>query len=431
MILNVLKELLEELISHRSYKRDIEQIEELRFKAIRAAHKYHFENNKFYNKYVKSKGLSSEITKSDYPKILVPSETFKSYPSDFPEENVEEFSKWLRNVSSIPVPQLKGKRKSLEQMLMDFDKEGIFLGFSSGTSGKMTFLPRDEYTRKKLVDSYVTTVESHVELYKGKEIFILGIPKRSYLQIAWNGKNVANAISPGNVYFTFEDLSADIVRIRSGKTKGIKDKLLAKAMDLFLPRVERKAVEKTITILQEQNGKRVIFLAPPWFIAKVSSEILEKGIEIKLREDSIVSSTGGFKGREPIDRRKLNKLIEEALGVPSDRYTDLYGMTESNSIIMECLEGHVKHFPPWIEPILFDENLEPIEPNGKTTGRYGFLEPSIVSYPGFILTGDKITVDWDGCDQDDLNGPVILKIERISGVEERGCAGTLSRTFEG
>ena len=431
MIINTLKELLQKLIRPETYKADVKEVEKLRFQAIRASHKYHYDNNKFYNKYIKSKGLGSQITRSDYHKILIPSETFKSYPMEFPEDDLYEFSKWMDNIASVNIPTLKGKVGSLEEMLERFDKAGIFIGFSSGTSGKMTFLPRDEYTRQMLVESYVSTVEAHVEIYKGKENFILGIPRKSYLQIAWNGRNVANAISPGKVFFAFDELPADIVRLRTGKAKGIKDKLIKATMNLLLPRIERKAIEKMIKALKEKRGERVILLAPPWMLQAISKEIIGRGIDVELREDSIISSTGGFKGREPIERKELNKLIRDAFGISPDRYTDLYGMTESNSIIMECLEGHTKHFPPWIEPILFDDNLEPIEPNGKTKGRYGFLEPSPISFPGFILTGDQVTVDWDGCDMDDIDGPVITNIERIAGVEERGCAGALSRTFEG
>ena len=427
----VIMELLDKLIRPESYYADEKEIRELRFKAIKAAHKYHYENNQFYRKHCKSKGIGDEITEKDLPKLLIPSEVYKSYPMDFPEENVREFTNWLRGVSSVEIPEIEGKPRSLDDMLERFDRKGLLLGFSSGTSGRMTFLPRDKFTQEMLVKSYVATVDANVKLEKGKEYFILGIPKKSYLQIAWNGRNTSNAISPGNVFYAFEELSADIVRIRTGKLKNFKERIMRKLISLMLPRVERKAEEKLIKKLQEFKGRRVIFLAPPWMIANVARKIIERGIDARLREDSIISSTGGFKGRKPIDRKELNRLIEEAFGVSADRYTDLYGMTESNSIIMECFAGHVKHFPPWIEPILFDEQLEPIEPHGKTVGRYGFIEPSSLSFPGFILTGDRITVDWDGCDQDNLNGPVVLNIERITGVEERGCAGVLSRTFEG
>ncbi len=423
--------MLDNLVRPEQYRANLKEVKNLRLKAIKAAHKYHFENNEFYNKHCKAIGTGSEIDEKNFYQVLIPSEVFKSYPMDFPEENVEEFVKWLQGVSSIKVPAIDGSFKSLDDMLYEFDRRGILLGFSSGTSGRMTFLPRDKLTQNNLIKSYIATVNANVKLEMGKEYFVLGIPGKSYLQIAWNGRSVAEAISPGNVFYAFDELKADIVRIRTGVIKNFKEKLIGKLAGFMLPRIEKKAEEKILNKLKELKDRRIIYLAPPWILANVANRILDNGIDVKLHEDSIISSTGGFKGRKAIDRKELNKLLEEALGISSDRYTDLYGMTESNSIFMECFSNHVKHIPPWIEPFLLDDQLEPIEPHGKTTGRFGFIEPSALSYPGFILTGDKVTIDWDGCDSDDLNGPVILEIERLKGVEERGCAGVLSRTFEG
>jgi len=429
--METLENLIDQLIRSDLYKADYDEVKKLRIKAIKAAHKYHFENNMFYKRHCKAIGIGKEIYEKDLYQVLVPSEVFKSYPMDFPEENVSEFIEWLRGISTIKIPNIYGSFKSLDNMLYEFDKKGVLLGFSSGTSGRMTFLPRGKKTQEYLVRSYISTVTANVKLEMGKEYFVLGIPKKSYLQIAWNGRNVAETISPGNVFYAFDELKADIVRIRTGMTKNFKEKLISSLAGFMLPRVERKAEERILNKLLELKGRRIIFLAPPWILANIAKRILDKGVEVRLHEDSIISSTGGFKGRKVIDRKELNKLLEEALGINSDRYTDLYGMTESNSIFMECFANHVKHIPPWIEPILLDDQLEPIEPHGKTTGRFGFIEPSALSYPGFILTGDKVTIDWDGCDADDLNGPVILSIERIKGLEERGCAGALSRTFEG
>ena len=196
----------------------------------------------------------------------------------------------------------------------------------------------------------------------------------------------------------------------------------------MLPRIEKSAIKKMASKLNELKEQRVIFLAPPFLIVETARYILEAGIDIKLRENSIIASTGGFKGRAVTSRKEMNKLIEEAFRISSHNYLDLYGMTESNSIIMECTEANLKHIPPWKEVFLFDENLEVIEPHGKVTGRYGFIEPSSTSFPGFILTGDRITVDWDGCSECNKTTPVVVNIERLPTEEGRGCSGVLAKT---
>jgi len=421
--------LLEKLISPKAYFMPEDKIRELRHKAIIEAHKYHYGNNKYYREYCESKGIGLSITPSDFPKLLIPDSVFKSYPMDFPEQDIPAFAKWLQYISSVSIPQdLPSSTGTLEEMLNEFYKRDILLGFSSGTSGRMTFLPRDKQTRENLVKSYVSTVDAHVKLDKGNTYFVLSIPEESYLQIAWNGKNVSNALSPGKAYFAMKHLKADFIRIRTGKLKNFKERVIKGLSNLLAPRIQKKAEELTIKYLRQLKDKKLVFLAPPYMIASVARKIIERGIDAKLHPESIITSTGGFKGRTPIEQEEMYRLIKEAFGLDKHRYPDLYGMTESNSIAMECLEGLHKHFPPWIEPILLDENMEPIEPDGKVTGQYGFLEPSILSYPGFILTGDRLTVNWDGCDACNRNTPIIEKIERMPTVEGRGCSGVLART---
>ena len=163
------------------------------------------------------------IDEKDFHKILIPDEIFKSYPMDFPKDDVLNFVKWLSNVVSVPIPEGITSAKDIDDLLRQFDEKGLLLGFSSGTTGRMTFLPRDKLTQDYLVKSYVATVLGNVKLELGKEYFVLAIPRETYLQIGWNGRMVANAISPGNVFFAIDKLDAKIIRIRTGKLKNFKE----------------------------------------------------------------------------------------------------------------------------------------------------------------------------------------------------------------
>ena len=431
-MLDALKEILNKLITPENFFKDPEEVKKLRLKAIKAAHKHHYKNNPYYHKMCKSKEIGEDITEKDLPQLLIPDKVFKSYPMEFPEDAPLEFKKWLSKVTSVDIERINiTKTSSLEGLLSQFYEQGILLGFSSGTTGRLTFLPRDKYTQSMLVKSYVASVDSTVKLNKGKDYFILGIPEKTFLQVGWNGRNVAEAISPGRVFYGFGPLKADLIRMRNRGPKNIKEKLMNTLAGFMLPRVEKNAIKKMTNKLIELNGQRVIFLAPPFLIVETARYILENGLNVKLTEDSIIASTGGFKGRAVTSRGEMNKLIEEAFGINSNHYLDLYGMTESNSIIMECTEANLKHIPPWKEVFLFDENLEVIEPDGKVTGRYGFIEPSSTSFPGFILTGDRITVDWDGCSEDNKTTPVVVNIERLPTEEGRGCSGVLAKTVGG
>jgi len=223
-LLDNLNEILSELIRPEAYYMDSNTIKELRTKAIKIVHKIHYENNKYYHDLCKTRGVSETIDEKDFHKILIPDEVFKSYPMDFPEDDVPNFVKWLSNVISVPIPEGITSAKDIDDLLRQFDEKGLLLGFSSRTTGRMTFLPRDKLTQDYLVKSYVATVLGNVKLELGKEYFVLAIPRETYLQIGWNGRMVANAISPGNVFFAIDKLDAKIIRIRTGKLKNFKEK---------------------------------------------------------------------------------------------------------------------------------------------------------------------------------------------------------------
>ncbi len=423
--------LIYDLIRPENYFKDPNEVRNLRYKAIKMAHRYHFNNNEFYHKYCKSKGIGEEISEKDFHKLLIPAEVFKSYDLEFPEREPVRFKQWLDYVSTVKLGFTPKATKSLDSFLAQFYERGLLIGYSSGTSGTLTFLPRDKFTQDILVKSYIAAVEATVKLNKGKDKYVLGIPKETFLQVGWNGRSVAEALSPGNVFYGFDSLSADVVRLRMRGPRGIKEAIMNSLIKVMLPRVERKAIEKMVKKLLEWKNERVIFLAPPFLLVDTARYAIEHGIDLTLSEDSILASTGGFKGRKVTSREEMNKLIEDVFGIPANQYLDLYGMTESNSIMVECLEASKKHVPPWKEIFLFDENMELIEPNGKVTGQYGFIEPSSKSFPGFILTGDRITVDFDGCSEDDKKTPIVESLERLPKVEGRGCSGVLARTVGG
>ncbi|MCD1295273.1 hypothetical protein CUJ83_09705 [Methanocella sp. CWC-04] len=423
--------LIEGLVSQNNYYRDQKEVRELRNKAIRMSHKHHFENNAFYRKFCKAKGITEEVSPKDFHDLLVPDGVFKSYELENPEKEPLKFKKWVDGIASIKTDFIPKKTNSLEEMLEEYDRNGMFLGYSSGTSGKLTFLPRDGFTRSMIVRSYVEAVDATVKINKGKDHFVLGIPGKTFLQVGFNGRTTAEDLSPGNIFFAMKELKSDIVRIRMRGPRSPKEYAMNELIKRMMPGMENNAVSGLAGELLKRKNERVIFMAPPFLIVNTARYVLDNGLDAKLSQDSILASTGGFKGRKVTSRDDMNRLIKEAFGVDENRYIDLYGMTESNSIMVECMEGNNKHIPPWMEVVLFDDHMEPIEPKGKVTGYYGFLEASSRSFPGFIMTGDKITVDYDGCSACDKKTPVVSGIGRAPLTEGRGCAGVLSKTVGG
>src|SRR5690606_22334799 len=147
---------------------------------------------------------------------------------------------------------------SLDSFLQEFYSNGMLLGFSSGTSGKLTFLPRDSFTQSMLIRSYTEEIDATLKLNKGKENFILGITKKTFLQVCFNGKVVANSISPGNVFHAFEELKADIIRLRMRGPRSSKEKVMNYFIKKMLPRIEKKAITSIVGQLEKNQGKRIV-----------------------------------------------------------------------------------------------------------------------------------------------------------------------------
>jgi hypothetical protein len=150
----------------------------------------------------------------------------------------------------------------------------------------------------------------------------------------------------------------------------------------------------------------------------------KEGIYMKL-ESSQVLTGGGWKAEEDkrLPEEIFRKKVEDVLGIPQNHYHDVYAMSECSSVFLSC-EGHYKHIPPVIIPFVLNEELNHI--GYKKFGRFAFIDPLPNSYPGFIITGDRVRL-LEHCPKCDRDGPVLdVEVSRLPGVEGRGCAAVMA-----
>jgi hypothetical protein len=110
-------------------------------------------------------------------------------------------------------------------------------------------------------------------------------------------------------------------------------------------------------------------------------------------------------------------------------------MTELNSFSVSC-EHHNYHFLPWLTVLALDhETGQPLPRKGKQTGRAAFFDMTHDGTWGGIVTGDKITVDFDNhctCGRTSLciDGKV-QRFTEITGDDDKiTCAATPSAQAE-
>ncbi|MBC7080838.1 MAG: hypothetical protein H5T44_01075 [Thermoplasmatales archaeon] len=399
------------------------KINKLRLDAIKEAFNYHYSKNLFYQKYCRENNVSMENIKGekDLSKIpLLQDKFFKSYPS----ENPKELYEWLYRVCSVDIGKYDFNGKSLQDFLTWAEEKlnGV-VTHSSGTSGKFSFMFRDEITTKRMFYSADKTLLFSIAKPRDNAQFVYPGPIKTHLTMGrWISEGTKIFNEKDRHFLTERALTIDIVRILSGQVKGIGDKLKF----MLIKKAMQKGQLRLINLLKEieKERKQVYILTFPYQLNDLMNLMEEEGFYLNLPKDSVIITGGGWKIYEDkkVSSEEFAKRIEEFFGIDINNYRDVYGMSEMNGLALECEERY-KHIPPWIYPMIIDENNE-ISNCGE--GRFIFLDPASNSYPGFIITGDELKL-LESCPECGRSGYVIEgEIKRAKGEESKGC-GNLMR----
>lgn len=407
----------------------------LRFKAIKYAFNHHYTNCSFYHRFCKELDVKPDDikTEDDFKKIpLISDILFKDYP-----EPGSDFINWLKKiyVGDFPDLHVKTGKGFFDRVIDSLQKNDITMVFSSGTSGKFSFVPRDKTTwgRQMYVCSRIFEFSSY-DFYQTSKYKILWLgpnPRKTHLYIGRLTLMLLDLFNENNVHFGIrQELTTEAIKILMGTTTGLSGRFKSSVLRPFLACEENKIMERFIGLLEEVEKKDELvgIGGTPFFIEFLLSKIEKKGLKFDI-EGGFVVTAGGWKtfsGME-IPGKELRGRIEKYLGIPQDNCRDIYGMVECNALNVSC-EGHYKHIPHSIlYPMVLDENSEPI--GFDEYGRFAFLDPLSNSYPGFIMTGDKVKI-LEHCPVCDRPGPVIVgDVSRMSGIQDRGCGATLARMF--
>jgi long-chain-fatty-acid---luciferin-component ligase len=400
----------------------VDQARATQLKSIKYAFTRHYTHNRFYHNYCEEENVRPDDIKTydDLEKIpLIPDSTFKQHPSG------KGLAYWLTVIftGDLPKVTIKGANPSFEDVINAFNAAGLIVTHSSGTSGRFTVLPRDVRT---LLDFQYSIGKLTVCL--SDDLFIQHtlslMPKQSqsgHMTIAYT-----TAYLPELYYDVRNPLDLHISADMTLKAMTAEEAASASAGERM-----RKTVENTIKWLErhEKTPDTIRLLGPPVLIFELLGELERRGRRFEFGERGMVMTGGGWKvSTDPDISSVFRKRVEETLGVPETRCTDLYGMSEMNTMAYTCPEGHYFHIPyTWLKPMVLDKNLAPAGYGER--GRFAFLDALGASYPGFIIGGDEVQMR-KRCPVCDVPGPVLdPEIKRAKGEELRGCTEVLSRVF--
>ncbi len=148
--------------------------------------------------------------------------------------------------------------------------------------------------------------------------------------------------------------------------------------------------------------------------------------------DSVVMAAGGSKGvKLPSDYKTQVLSFYEGAVRPQ-----MYGMTELTSGYPRCEAGRY-HEPPWCITLVLDQSGERLlnTDHGRVQGRAAFLDLGVHGRWGGIVTGDRITVDFDRCECGRPGPTVSDDVARYTDLEgsddKLSCAGTMEAYVRG
>lgn len=404
------------------YRVPVDEANDLQFKAIKFQFKRHYELNRMYHDFCQTAKIAPENirTYEDLEKIpLIPSEFFKDCPSG------RDFALWIANIFTGELPPVKiaGKNPSHDDVINAFNAAGLVTTYSSGTGGRHTFVPRD--LRSFNMNEYAMAKGVISMFYPNWNPGMHG-----YLLLPNPFKTNLFAGRLGTIFFDImkdvecaidREIDTEVIKMSMRSDDGLKTKLIKSVAN----RMQRKAVNDIITWIERNQKERneMAFVGAPFLLHLVIEQLKEEGRSFDIGGRGAVLTGGGWKVHENkrMPETEFRKEVEQYLGITPDRVIDLYGMVEGNGWMTQCSEGHHLHIPTsYLHPMVLNEKYESV--GYGESGRFAFLDGSMYSYPGFIITGDKVRM-LEHCPICDRPGPVLEPgITRVSGNESRGCS---------
>lgn len=390
--------------------------------------------------------------------MLLPDGIFKSYPQSLLDErDFGAMNRWLRTLFHEDVRAASEEHETLDEWLASLEELGIHTVYSSGTSGHLSFVPRDEYgwwlfregplhyapfllVRRGVVGR----VKAPLAAFAGRtfpparvlSVFNrLGFREFDGIFLSFRGGNqgtqlvgqeLAKRVRKAHFLFPTE-ISATAIR---ALTRGQASEAERERTEAFLDTTVRRKEDNYERMLRAtrasmDDGQRLMVFGAPYLVKEFCDRILESGGPMVFPARSIVGYGGGWKtfDGEALSEPDLLDLIERATGVKKRFVVDAYSMTEIGAVMMKCERGRF-HVPPHLETILLDDALEPVE-GDDVTGILGVMDPFAVSYPGFLITGDNVHRTRSPCPCG-LDGETILSVSRAQGAEVKGCGGIMA-----
>lgn len=363
-----------------------------------------------------AQGIAAIERIEDLAPLLVPHSAYKAYPMSFLEKSqFARLTKWLDGLTSYDLSGIDASNcKSIDEWLDLLDAETeIRIAHSTGTSGKLSFLPRSTTELPAMAAGWRRTFDRF-----GDEPARMGASVEEaptlFLQYRYGAMALHRLLGAIETHVYDGDasmvlavnrgrFSADVAsiagRLRAANAKGelgkleISPELLARR-EAFMED-QRGAAARIDAFLDEAvkrfAGKPVAILANPPMLFDIASAGIARGLEKVFASDSYIQAGGGLKGHKLPD--DWQDIVLRFFG--AERLSPGYGMSEVvASTSRDCPAGNY-HLPPWMIAFQLDPLTgEQLPRTGTQVGRLGLFDLNARTYWGGFLSGDEVRLNW-------------------------------------
>jgi hypothetical protein len=201
-------------------------------------------------------------------------------------------------------------------------------------------------------------------------------------------------------------------KLRAAEAKGALGELkLTPAMERVRARLLKEQADAQQNVDEfihklfvENRGKRIFLQAAYGQMIPLAQEAKKRGLVAEFAPDSYILGGGRSGSKGAVFPDGWLELCKEVFPY---QYNEVYGMTESTGTARLCSGGHF-HVSPWVAIFLLDPDTSvPLERKGTQTGRLALFDLLPTSYWGGLITGDRITVNWEGGCSCGRKGPYV------------------------
>jgi hypothetical protein len=395
-------------------------------------------------KLAKREGISAINSLEDALPLLFDHRVYKSYPLAIIEKrDIARLNGWLGRLTQHDLSGLDlTGLETIEGWLDRLDEFGMLVGHSTGTTGKLSFVPRsrtelpvwtrayNEMSRSATgVDPETDHVDTFFPGYRGGHHMMLKM-----LQLF----NVPAAGGPEHYHTLYQthisaDLSSLAGRMQVAEDRGELDKLgldpalLQARQDLMAQakRREQDLQDYFDKLFTDFRGKRVRLGGTAADLIRTARSGIERGIRPDFAPGSFIMTGGGLKGmKDPPE--DWEQFVKDFFGL--ETIGMMYGMSEWMGGNGRCSHGDY-HMLPHAIPLLFDGDMKLLPRQGSQTGRFAFIDLLAQTYWGGFISGDQVTIHWEEDCPCGWKGPRIgPEIGRFAdkegGDDKISCAGT-------